>query len=112
MFSIIMMSVTVMADGRTSCRIYEDEDNMAALESNIVCSYLTNGSGWVVDVKVTLEKPAKSETIVYVEVKLGGETKNARVRIGRGGTQGKETVSGFKKGDCPTVSIASGSCRL
>ena len=110
--SILVISVVAFADGRLSCRIHGDEDNMAALESNIVCSHLTNGKGYVVEVAVTLEKPAKAETVVYVEVKLNGNTKNARVVIGRGCTRGSIMVPGFKQGDCPTLSIASGSCRL
>ena len=111
--SILVMSVVAFADGRLSCRIHGDEDNMAALSSNIVCANFQNGAGgYYITVHVELEKPAKAETVVFVEVKQNGNTKNARVVIKKDMTWGEQDVAGFKQGECATLSIASGSCRL
>lgn len=109
-----MMSVTAFADGRSSCRIYGDGDNMAALESNFVCEtpHMSSGTPGI-DIKVNLEKPAKPNTVVFVEVTINGHTYNVRVEFSEGSKIARVVhYTGVKDGDCASLSLASGSCRL
>ena len=113
-FTVVLTTTLVFADGRTSCRIYgAPSDNAAALTSSMDCE----SGGGKVSTQVYLEKndlQNGQSIVIFVEAKFpNGRTETGKVVFYplSGDRLNVEFYAEKNSGECVTFSISSASCK-